>query len=51
MTVARLQYRRVSNHLQFGGATYLTMAMVARQKSSRIFDGANTAMSAHWQPP
>jgi hypothetical protein len=26
MTGARLLYRRVSNHLQFGGATFLTMA-------------------------
>jgi hypothetical protein len=47
MTVARLRYRRISNHLQFGGVTSLTMAMAARRKSSRILDGGNTAMSAH----
>ena len=51
MTVARLRYRRISNHLQFGGVTSLTMAMAARRKSSRILDGGNTAMSAHRQPP
>ena len=51
MTVARLQYWCVSNHLQFGGATSLTMVMAARQKSSRILDGGNTAMQAHQQPP
>ena len=34
MTVARLRYQRVSNHLQFGGETSLTMAMTARWKSS-----------------
>jgi len=47
MTVARLRYWRISNHLQFGGVTSLTMAMAARRKSSRILDGGNTAMSAH----
>jgi hypothetical protein len=51
MTVARLWYWRISNHLQYGGVTSLTMAMAARRKSSRILDGGNTAMSAHRQPP
>ncbi len=47
MTVTRLRYWRISNHLQFGGVTSLTMAMAARRKSSQILDGGNTAMSAH----
>jgi hypothetical protein len=51
MTVAILRYRHVSNHLQFSGATSLTMAMAAHQKSSQILEGGNTAMSAHRQPP
>jgi hypothetical protein len=42
MTGARLLYRRVSNHLQFDGATSLTMAMAARRKSSQILDNSNT---------
>jgi hypothetical protein len=33
-TVARQQYWCVSNLLQFGGATSLTMAMMAHRKSS-----------------
>ena len=45
MTVARLRYWRISNHLQFGGVTSLTMAMAARRKSSRILDGGETAMT------
>jgi hypothetical protein len=51
MTVARQRYLRISNKLQFGGATSLTMAMAARRKSSQILDGGNTAMSVHRQPP
>ena len=51
MTGARLLYWRISNHLQFDGATSLTMAMAARRKSSQILDNSNTAMSAHRQPP
>ena len=47
MTVARLRYWRISNHLQFGGVTSLTMTMAARWKSPRILDGGNAAMSAH----
>ena len=49
MTVARLRYWHISNHLQFSGATSLTMAMAARRKSSQILDGGNTAMSVHQQ--
>ena len=34
MTVAKLRYRCICNHLQFGSNTSLTMAMTARRKSS-----------------